>query len=252
MLELDRPLVFFDLETTGLSVASDRIVEISFLKVYPEFMDTHRWTERLNPTIPISESAREVHGISDEEVADQPTFRKLARRFYNYLQGCDLAGFNCRRFDVPMLAEEFLRCHIPYPTADTRIVDVGAIFKHYEKRTLAAALQFYCQKELTDAHAAEADTLATYEVLLAQLQRYTDLSHAVSQLDQLSSFGVQTVDWAGKICLDEDGDYCYNFSNKKGTKIKDHPGLAEWILKHDFSLDTKQHVRRILSELKVL
>ena len=112
MLDLDRPLVFFDLETTGLSVASDRIVEISFLKVYPEFLDTHCWTERLNPTISISESASQVHGISDEDVADKPTFKKMAQRFYNYLQDCDLAGYNCRRFDVPMLAEEFLRCKI--------------------------------------------------------------------------------------------------------------------------------------------
>jgi DNA polymerase-3 subunit epsilon len=247
MLELDRPLVFFDLETTGLSVASDRIVEISFLKVYPEFLDTHSWTERLNPTIPISESARQVHGISEKDVAEKPTFKERARQFYKYLQGCDLAGFNCRQFDVPMLAEEFLRCRIPFPTVETRIVDVGVIFKKYEKRTLAAALQFYCQKELTDAHAAEADTLATFEVLLAQLQRYTNLARAVKELDQLSSFGVTTVDWAGKICRDEDGDYCYNFSSKKGMKVKDHPGLAEWMLQHDFTLDTKQHVRRILS-----
>jgi DNA polymerase-3 subunit epsilon len=248
MLQLDRPLVFFDLETTGLSVASDRIVEISFLKVYPEFLDTHRWTERLNPTIPISESARQVHGISDEDIADKPTFKKMARQFFDYLQDCDLAGYNCLRFDVPMLAEEFLRCRIPYPTPETRIVDVGVIFKKYEKRTLAAALQFYCQKELTNAHTAEADTLATFEVLLAQLQRYTDLGRAVNELDHLSSFDVQTVDWAGKICLDEDGDACYNFSSKKGTKIKDQPGLAEWMLRQDFTLDTKQHVRRILRE----
>jgi len=250
MLELQRPLVFFDLETTGLSVASDRIVEISFLKVYPVLMDTHRWTERLNPTIPISGSAREVHGISDEAVADKSTFKKLARCFHEYLQGCDLAGFNCRRFDVPMLAEEFLRCNITFPTPDTRIVDVGVIFKRYEKRTLAAALQFYCGKELTDAHAAEADTLATFEVLMAQLQRYQDLGRAIEELDGASNNGQKTVDWAGKICRDKDGNYCYNFSSKKGTKIKDHPGLAEWMLRQDFTLDTKQHVRRILETVK--
>jgi DNA polymerase-3 subunit epsilon len=128
-------------------------------------------------------------------------------------------------------------------------VDVGVIFKRYEKRTLAAALQFYCQKKLTDAHAAEADTLATFEVLLAQLQRYPNLGRAIEELDGASNYDHKTVDWAGKICLDQDGDYCYNFSSKKGTKIKDHPGLAEWMLRQDFTLDTKQHVRRILAKV---
>ncbi len=251
MLQLDRPLVFFDLETTGLSVATDRIVEISFLKVYPHLLDTHSWTERLNPTIPISPSAQAVHGISDEDVADKPTFKKMARRFYEYLGNCDLAGFNCRRFDVPMLAEEFLRCKINFPAQHTRIVDAGAIFKHFEKRTLSAALQFYCKKELTEAHQAEADTRATFEVLMAQLERYPDMGQRVGELDLLSSFGEKTVDWAGKICLDKDGDYCYNFSSKKGTKIKDDPGMAKWMLKQDFTLDTKQHVKRVLAEFKV-
>jgi len=248
MLQLDRPLVFFDLETTGLSVASDRIVEISFLKVHPVLLDTHRWTERLNPTILINPSARAVHGISDEDVADKPTFKKMARRFYEYLGNCDLAGFNCRRFDVPMLAEEFLRCKINFPTQHTRVVDAGVIFKHFERRTLAAALQFYCGKKLTDAHAAEADTKATFEVLIAQLERYPAMGKRVGELALLSSYGEKTIDWAGKICLDQDGDYCYNFSSKKGSKIKDAPGLAKWMLKQDFTLDTKQHVRRILGE----
>lgn len=251
MLELNRPLVVFDLETTGLSVANDRIVEISFLKIESPSLVQKKWTERINPCRPISAEAYAVHGITDDEVKDKPTFKEMSASFHQFLQGCDLAGFNCLRFDVPMLAEEFIRSGICYPVRDTKIIDVASIFKQYERRTLEAALKFYCNKDLDQAHSADADTVATYEVLLAQLQRYPDISKRVDELDDLSCYGTKTVDWAGKIVRDQDGDFCYNFSNKKGTKIKDHPGLAEWMLNHDFTLDTKYKVGRILQHLKV-
>lgn len=247
-LELSRPIVFFDLETTGLDIVRDRIVEISILKVYPNG-DEESITRRINPGMPIPAESTAIHGISDEDVKDAPTFRMVAKSLASKLEGCDLAGFNSEHFDMPMLSEEFFRAGIDLDFSSIRHIDVQNIFHKMEQRTLVAAYRFYCDKNLEDAHSAEADTKATFEVLKAQLDRYPeDLKNDV---DFLSSFSKRNnnVDLAGRIALNADGQPVIQFGKYKGQLVKDvftrEPGYYSWIMQSDFSLDTKRHFTRI-------
>ena len=247
-LNLKNPLVFFDLETTGTNINSDRIVEICYLKVYPNGNEESK-TMRINPGMHIPEAASAVHGIYDADVADCPTFKEVARSVANDIEGCDLAGFNSNRFDIPLLAEEFLRAEVDIDLSRRKFVDVQVIFHKMEQRTLVAAYKFYCDKDLEDAHTAEADTRATYEVLMAQLDRYPeDLQNDVNFLSDFSSFN-KNVDFAGRMVYDDKGIEVFNFGKYKGMSVaevlKRDPGYYGWILNSDFTLNTKAMLTKI-------
>ena len=246
-LNLKNPVVFFDLETTGVNITSDRIVEISYLKVYPNGNEISR-TMRINPEIPIPEEASKVHGIYDADVADCPTFKQVAKEIASDFEGADIAGFNSNRFDVPLLAEEFLRADVDLDMTRRKFIDVQVIFHKMEQRTLVAAMKFYCGKELEDAHSAEADTRATYEVLKAQLDRYPELQNDVAWLSEYSSH-TNNVDFAGRIVYNEQGIEVFNFGKYKGMPVVEvlrrDPSYYSWILQGDFTLNTKQILTRI-------
>ncbi len=252
-LNLKNPIVFFDLETTGTNINSDRIVEICYLKVYPNGNEEAK-TMRINPGMHIPEESTAVHGIHDEDVADCPTFKEVAANVAHDIEGCDLAGFNSNRFDIPMLAEEFLRAGVDIDMGKHKFVDVQVIYHKLEQRTLSAAYKFYCNKNLEDAHSAEADTRATYEVLKAQLDRYPDvLKNDIAFLSEYSSF-TRNVDFAGRIVYDDKGVEVFNFGKYKGVPVKEvfrrDPGYYSWMLQGDFSLNTKQVLTKIkLSDL---
>lgn len=248
-LNLSKPICFFDLETTGTNIATDRIVELAILKVFPNGnKESKTWL--VNPGVPIPEEASAIHGITDEKVAGEPTFRELAREVYQMIQGCDLAGFNSNRFDIPLLAEELLRAGVDFDMKNAVSVDVQTIFHKMEKRTLAAAYQFYCGKELTDAHSATADTQATYEVLLSQLDRYPELTNNVQELAAFSTHN-DTVDFAGFIRRDENGEEVFGFGKHKGRSVHEvleqEPGYFGWMLNADFPLYTK----KVLTQIKL-
>lgn len=249
-LNLKNPLVFFDLESTGLNVATDRIVEISAVKIFPNG-DQEIKTKRINPTIPISPEAQAVHGISDEDVKDCPTFKQIAKSLAEWMKGCDIAGFNSSKYDIPLLAEEFLRADINFDFRKRKHIDVQNIFHKMEKRTLVAAYKFYCHKDLTQAHSAEADTLATYEVLKAQLDMYPD--DLKNDVDFLSEFSTksQFADYAGRIILNEENKPVFNFGKHKGELVTEvlakEPSYYSWMMKGDFTLDTK----RVLTDIKL-
>ena len=246
-LNLKRPLVFFDLETTGVDTAKDRIVEISMVKVMPDGEEIVR-TRLINPQMHIPEDATAVHGITDEDVKDQPTFAQIAKSLSQFIEGCDFGGFNSNRFDLPMLVEEFLRAGVDVDFKNRKFIDVQNIFHKMEQRTLVAAYKFYCSKDLTDAHSAEADTKATYEVLKAQLDRYSELQNDVAALAEFSSRG-ETVDYAGRIVYNDKGEEVFNFGKYKGIPVREvfqrDPGYYSWILQGDFTLNTKQVLTRI-------
>ena len=246
-LKLKKPICFFDLETTGINVASDRIVEISVLKVFPNGnKESHTW--RVNPEMPIPSSATEIHHITDEMVANEPTFKELAPQIYGLMKESDLGGFNSNRFDIPLLAEELLRAEIDFDLKKAHSVDVQTIFHKMEKRTLGAAYKFYCDKSLDNAHSAEADTLATYEVLLSQLDRYEDLENDVAALAEFSAHK-QFADFAGYIGYTAEGVEVFNFGKHKGSLVVDvlekEPGYFGWLLNADFPLYTKQVLTRV-------
>jgi DNA polymerase-3 subunit epsilon len=252
-LNLKNPLVFFDLETTGTSVVHDRIVEISFLKVYPNGKEEIK-TRRINPEMPIPAEATAIHHITDEDVKDCPTFKKIAKSLADQIEGCDLAGFNSSRFDIPLLAEEFLRANVEIDFSRRKFIDVQIIFHKKEERTLKAAYKFYCEKSLEDAHSAEADTKATYEVLKAQLDKYEDLENDIEKLAAEYSFFNNNVDLAGRIILDEKGVEVFNFGKHKGKAVrevlKNEPSFYAWMMDADFPLNTKQVLTKIrLKEL---
>lgn len=241
-LKLDRPVIFFDLETTGTNIMHDRIVEISMIKVYPDGTDRQR-TVRINPGIPIPAEATAVHHITDADVADKPFFNDVATALAESFAGCDIAGFNSNRFDIPLLAEEFARAGIDFDFATPRFIDVQTIFHKKEQRTLSAAYRFYCDKVLEDAHSANADTRATYEVLLAQLDRYEDLPNNVEQLADFSSQN-RNVDLMGRLIYDDQHREVINFGKYKGriaseVLVKD-PGYFSWIQQGDFTNNTKR------------
>lgn len=253
-LNLNKPIVFFDLEATGLDISSDRIVEISLLKVHPDGREDST-TMRINPEMHIPESATAIHGITDQDVENCPCFKNVAADVARYFEGADIAGFNSNRFDLPLLAEEMLRAGKDFPDrSKTKFVDVQVIFHKMEQRTLSAAYKFYCQKELENAHTAEADTRATYEVLKAQLDKYPELKNDMTFLSEFSC-ATRNVDFAGRIIYNDKNVEVFNFGKYKGLPVVEvfhrDPGYYSWILNGDFSLNTKTVLTRIkLSELK--
>jgi DNA polymerase-3 subunit epsilon len=246
-LNLKNPIVFFDLETTGINPATDRIVEISYLKIHPNGKEESR-TYRVNPGIPIPKEASEIHHITDEMVADCPGFKEVGQIIANDIKGCDLAGFNSNRFDVPLLAEEFLRNEIDLDMSARKLIDVQVIFHKMEQRNLRAAYRFYCDKELEDAHSAEADTRATYEVLKAQLERYPELKNDVEFLAEFSTQN-RNVDFAGKFIYNNKGEEVFNFGKYKDISVeevlKKDPGYYGWMMNGDFALNTKNVLTKI-------
>jgi len=247
-LNLKNPLVFFDLETTGINISRDRIVEFSFLKVFPNG-DEEIKSKRVNPEMPIPPESTAIHGITDEDVKDCPTFKQIAKSLASQLEGCDLAGFNSNRFDVPMLAEEFLRADIDFDMNKRKLIDVQVIFHRKEPRTLEAAYKFYCGKELVDAHSAEADTKATYEVLKSQLKHYPDLVNDMEVLSkEFASFN-NNADLAGRIVFDDNGKEVFNFGKHKGKSVaeilKREPSYYAWMMDGDFPRNTKQVLTQI-------
>ena len=241
-LNLKNPLVFFDLETTGIDIAKDRIVEISMVKVMPNGEEIVK-TRRINPGMPIPPESTAIHGITDEDVKDCPKFKEIAKSLAAQIEGCDLAGFNSNRFDIPMLAEEFLRAGVDVDLNRRKFIDVQTIFHKMEQRNLTAAYKFYCNKDLTNAHSAEADTMATYEVLKAQLDRYPELENDVNFLSKYSSF-TNNVDFAGRMVYNEKGQEVINFGKYKGRLVeevlKSDPSYYAWIMNGDFPLNTKK------------
>lgn len=249
-LNLKNPIIFFDIESTGLNVASDRIVEISMVKVLPDG-STEVKTRRINPTIPISEEARRIHGISNEDVKDCPTFKQIAKSLASWMEGCDIAGYNSTKFDIPLLYEEFLRAGVNFDFRKRKLVDVQNIFHKMEQRTLSAAYKFYCHKDLENAHSAEADTIATYEILMAQLDKYQDsLQNDITYLSDFSS-KTKFADYAGRIAFNEKDVPVFNFGKHKGRPVTEvlakEPSYYSWMMNGDFTLDTK----KVLTEIKL-
>jgi DNA polymerase-3 subunit epsilon len=248
-LKLKNPIVFFDLETTGINVASDRIVEISYLKVFPNGNEESK-TLRVNPTIPIPAKVTEIHGITDEDVKNEPTFNEIAKTIVKAIEGCDIAGYNSNKFDIPLLAEELLRAEIDIDLKKRKFVDVQVIFLKKEPRTLGAAYEFYCKKQLINAHSAEADTRATYEILQSQLERYPDLENDIEKLSEFSSHN-QNADYAGRIIYDEKGIERFNFGKYKGLTVEEvfekDPAYYGWMMNNDFPLYTK----KVLTTIKL-
>lgn len=246
-LKLEKPIVFFDLETTGVNIATDRIVEISILKVFPNGnKESKTWL--VNPEIEIPQGATDVHGITNEKVVTEPTFKELAQKVSEMIAGCDLAGFNSNRFDIPLLAEELMRAGIDFDMNDRKAIDVQVIFHKKEQRTLGAGYQFYCGKELEGAHGAEADTNATFEILLAQVDKYEDIGNTVDALSEFSTHG-KRADFAGFILMNEEDQEIFSFGKYKGRTVeevfKENPGYNNWIQNADFPLYTKKVLKQI-------
>ncbi|WP_282136257.1 3'-5' exonuclease [Seonamhaeicola maritimus] len=248
-LNLTKPICFFDLETTGINITHDRIVEISILKVFPDGNE-ERKTWRVNPEMAIPKEVTAIHGISDEDVADKPTFKELAKEVYNMIKDSDLGGFNSNRFDIPLLAEEMLRAEIDFDMKNRQAIDVQTIFHKMEQRTLSAAYKFYCDKNLDNAHSAEADTIATYEVLMAQLSKYEELENDTKFLAEFSS-RKKFADFAGFIAYNKKGEECFSFGKHKGKLVTEvlekEPGYFGWLLNADFPLYTK----KVLTNIKL-
>lgn len=251
-LKLTRPLVFFDLETTGLNISSDRIVELSYHKVYPNGSSESK-TYRINPEIHIPQTSSAVHGITDDDVRDCPIFAQIAREVVKVIEGCDLAGYNSNGFDVPLLAEELLRAGIDYDLKRCRFIDAYVIFMKNEPRTLSAAYRFYCGKNLDNAHSANADTKATYEVLCAQLEQYEDLPDTAEGLADYTSFN-KYADFAGRIVYDNDGAEVFNFGKYKGQRLSDvlqkDYGYYGWLMQGDFPQYTKKIFTKVFISTK--
>ena len=248
MLQLTKPIAYIDLETTGTNLGNDRIVEIAIVKILP---DGTRSIKRklINPEMPIPAGASEVHGISDEMVKDAPTFKQVANELKQMLDGCDIAGYNSNRFDIPLLVEEFLRVQVEFDMKGRKLIDVQKIFHQMEQRTLGAAYKFYCNKKLEDAHSAEADASATHEILLAQLERYPVLGNSVDSV--LKAIGDETiVDFARRFIL-ENGIEVFNFGKHKGRPVADvlkaEPQYYDWMMKGDFPQHTKQKLTEIFT-----
>ena len=245
-LKLERPLVFFDLETTGTNPSTDRIVEISLIKVMPDGREMEH-SHRINPGIPIPASSTAIHHITDADVANEPKFSDIAAKLNKWLEGCDMAGYNSNKFDVPLLMEEFKRAGIPFDTSGRRFVDVQNIFYAMEPRTLVAAYRFYCGKDLEGAHSATCDTHATYEVLMSQLDRYEDLQNDVEKLSKIGQ--KRTLDLAGRIAEDENGNPVFNIGKYKGQKVEDvfkrDIGYYSWMMQGEFPQNTKDVITRL-------
>lgn len=260
-LNLKKPIAFFDLETTGINITTDRIVEIAIVKVHPNGKEEIK-TERVNPEMPIPLESSMVHGIYEDDIKDKPTFKQIAKDIAKFIEGCDLGGYNLLKFDIPLLAEEFLRVGVDYEFKNCKIVDAQRIFFLMEQRTLSAAYKFYCGKSLENAHSAEADTIATYEVLKGQLEMYKDevridkdgneITPIVNDVAVLDALNVtQNVDLLGRIVYNKDGVEVFNFGKNKDvpvTKVfKEQPQYYDWMMKNDFPLYTK----KVLTQLKL-
>jgi DNA polymerase-3 subunit epsilon len=248
-LKLKRPIVFFDLETTGVDTATDRIVEISLVKIGVDGSKSVK-TRRINPERHIPKEATEVHGITDEDVKDEPTFRQIAKSLAQYIEGCDFGGFNSNRFDLPMLVEEFMRAGVDVDFRKRKFIDVQNIFHRKEQRTLVAAYKFYCDKDLANAHSAEADTLATYEVLEAQIERYPDIGDTVEQLSEFSSNG-EIVDFAGRLAMNDKGEEIFTFGKYRGQSVEEvfrkEPSYYRWMMDGDFP----QYTKKVITEIRL-
>jgi DNA polymerase-3 subunit epsilon len=261
-LNLTRPLAFFDLETTGVNVASDRIVEISILKILPDGTKEIK-TKRINPTIPIPKQSSEIHGIYDADIANEPTFKGIAKSLSEFLKNCDLAGYNSNKFDIPILVEEFLRAEVDFDISNRKFIDVQNIFHQMEQRTLRAAYKFYCGKEIINAHSAQADIEATYEVFLAQLKKYDGVEfedkkgvksmpvkNDIKALHDFTNIN-RNADLAGRIIFDEKGVEVFNFGKHAGKPVeqvlKEEPSYYAWMMNGDFPLYTK----KVLTDIKL-
>jgi DNA polymerase III subunit epsilon len=263
-LQLKNPIVIFDLETTGINIATDRIVEIALIKVNVDGSEQEKLL-RINPGIPISDETSQIHGIYDDDVKDEPTFKEVAKTLAKFMEGCDLGGFNSNRFDIPLLAEEFIRADVDVDLKKHKFIDVQAIFHKMEKRTLVAAYKFYCKQELVNAHSAMADTKATYEVLKAQLDYYEGVEFEdakgvktkpiVNDIEKLSEFSsfTRNVDFVGRIVFDENGVETFNFGKNKGVSVekvfREQPGYYGWMMNSDFPLYTKNVLTRLKLKL---
>jgi len=248
-LNLTRPICFFDLETTGVNITTDRIVEIAILKVHPNGKEESK-TWLINPEMVIPKEVIAIHGITNEDVADKPTFKEVAKDVYNMIKDSDLGGFNSNRFDIPLLAEELLRAEVDFDMKNRVAVDVQTIYHKMEQRTLGAAYKFYCEKELVGAHGAEADTRATFEVLKAQIAKYEEIENDTKFLAEFSS-RKQFADFAGFIVFNKKGEECFSFGKHKGKLVSDvlegEPGYFGWLLNADFPLYTK----KVLTAIKL-
>ncbi|TVQ07815.1 MAG: 3'-5' exonuclease [Bacteroidetes bacterium] len=259
-LKLKRPIAFFDIESTGTNVVKDRIVEICIYKLMPDGTSETR-LRRINPGIPIPAEVTAIHGISDADIANEPTFKQVAKSLFDLLKDCDLAGYNSNKFDVPILIEEFLRCDVDFNLKNRNLVDVQNIFHKMEPRTLKAAYKFYCNKELVDAHTAEADTMATYEILLSQIQRYEDTEYEdrdgkitkpiCNDMEALYQFSYnhRNADLVGHIVYNAKKQETFNFGKHKGKTVEEvfskEPHYYDWIMNADFPLYTKNVIKEV-------
>jgi DNA polymerase-3 subunit epsilon len=248
-LKLTRPLCFFDIETTGINLSKDRIVEIAILKLFPDGKKIKsKWL--INPERLIPEEVSDIHGITDDLVKYLPNFKEYSKKIYSFIKDCDLAGYNSDRFDIPLLVEEFLRADFEIDFKNVLSIDVQTIFHKMEQRTLSAAVRFYCNKEMDNAHSALSDTIATYEVLLAQVMKYDNLEPNVVFLNEFTT-RKKTVDYAGFIVYNKEGEECFGFGKHKGQLVvkilEQEPGYYGWILKSDFPRFTK----KVLTEIRL-
>ncbi len=251
-LNLDRPLIFFDLETTGTNILHDRIVEMSYVKLFPDGSIEEK-VRRINPEMPIPPASTAIHHITDEDVANEPTFRQVSKALLKIFEGCDIAGYNSNKFDVPLLIEEFNRVGLNFEVNGRHFIDVQNIFHKMEQRTLIAAYKFYCNKDLESAHSALADTRATYEVLLGQLDRYPQLKNDVASLSEFSKSG-RNVDLAGRVILNDKDIPVFNFGKHKGKPVKEvfrvEPSFYNWMMQGDFSKNTKDVITGLYCEVR--
>ena len=253
-LILDKPLAIFDLEATGLNITKERIVQIAILKINPDGSE-EKFESIINPEIEISEEVTKIHGIKNEDLINAPTFAQIADKIVEFINNADLAGYNSNKFDIPLLAEELLRAGNKFDISTKRFVDVQNIFHKMEQRTLVAALKFYCNKELVNAHNAMSDTTATWEVLKAQLEKYPELEGNIEYLSKFTKNG-NTIDFAGRLAYNDKNEPIYNFGKHKGKTIKEvnqiEPGYYSWFVppQTDFPLHTKQKLKEIMEEIK--
>lgn len=253
-LSLQRPLAVFDLETTGLNITKDRIVEIAIIKIHPDGTEEY-FSRRVNPEMPIPAEISLIHGITDADVVNEPTFSAIADELVEFIDDSDLAGYNSNKFDIPVLSEELLRVGNNFDISNRKFVDIQNIFHKMEQRTLAAAYLFYCNKSIENAHNALADTVATWEVLKAQLEKYENLEKNIEYLSEFSKAGnYNLLDFAGRLAINEDGEAMYNFGKNKGKTIREiaisEPGYYGWMLNADFPLYTKQCLKKEMDKIK--
>jgi len=245
-MNIERPIVFFDLETTGIDFAEDRIVEICMLKYFPDGSEEVK-TYLVNPQMRIPPESSAIHGIKDEDVKDKPTFKELAPGIMEYMTGCDIAGYNIIKFDIPFIRMEFMRNGFRFGFDGVNVIDPYVIFVKKEQRNLAAALRFYCDEEIVNAHSAEADTVATKKVLLGQLAYYNDLPGTMSELNDFIMEGTRkTADISGRLVYNENKEVVFNFGKYKGERVADNIDFARWMLTRDFPEDTKEILRSLI------